>query len=90
MTKRGTLKLHGAHCASCAYTIEHIGRKIKGIESIRVHSGAQRVEVEYSGEPGVLDKVAQIVKNIGYSADVMETEAPVSGPEQAPAGENTT
>lgn len=75
MSKKGTLKLHGAHCASCAYTIEHAGRKIKGIKSIRVFAGEQRVDVQYEGTPDVLDKVAEIVKNIGYSADVTETEA---------------
>ena len=73
MIKKGILELHGAHCASCAYTIEHVGRKIKGIKSVRVYAGDGRVEVGYDGDPVVLDKVAEIVKNIGYSADVVQT-----------------
>ena len=75
MKKKGILSLDGAHCASCAYTIEHVGRKIKGISDIRVYSGEQRIHVEYDGSPDVLDKVAGIVKNIGYSATVEEIDA---------------
>ena len=74
MKKTGILELHGAHCASCAYTIEHVGRKIAGIKSVRVYAADGRVEVGYEGDPAVLDKVAEIVKNIGYSADVLETD----------------
>jgi copper chaperone CopZ len=75
MKRKGILALEGAHCASCAYTIEHVGRKIKGIDSIRVQAGEQRVYVEYDGNPEVLDKVAGIVKNIGYSATIVESNA---------------
>ena len=75
MKRKGILALEGATCASCAYTIEHVGRKIKGIDSIRVQAGEQRVYVEYDGNPEVLDKVAGIVKNIGYSATIVESNA---------------
>lgn len=75
MNRKGTLKLHGATCASCAYTIEHVGRKISGIRDIRVYAGDGRVEIEYDGPETVLDKVTDIVKNIGYSASVVETDA---------------
>jgi cation transport ATPase len=73
--KKGILSLDGAHCASCAYTIEHVGRKIQGIKDIRVYAGEQQVHVSYDGAPDVLDKVAAIVKNIGYSAKVEDTDA---------------
>ena len=75
MNKKGILSLKGANCASCVYTIEHVGRKIKGIEEIRVQAGEQRVYVDYSGEKEVLDKVASIVETIGYEAKIVETEA---------------
>ena len=75
MNKKGILSLKGANCASCAYTIEHVGRKIKGIEEIRVQAGEQRVYVDYSGDKDVLDKVASIVASIGYEAEIVETEA---------------
>ena len=41
---------------------------------MRVYAGEGRIEVGYDGEPAVLDKVAEIVKNIGYSADVLQVE----------------
>ena len=75
MNKKGILSLKGANCASCAYTIEHVGRKIKGIEEIRVQAGEQRVYVDYSGDKDVLDKIASIVASIGYEAEIVETEA---------------
>ena len=75
MNKKGILSLKGANCASCVYTIEHVGRKIKGIEEIRVQAGEQKVYVDYSGDRDVLEKVASIVKTIGYEAEIVESEA---------------
>jgi len=75
MNKKGILSLKGANCASCAYTIEHVGRKIAGIEDIRVQAGEERVYVNYSGSSDVLDKITGLVENIGYEAEVIETEA---------------
>ena len=75
MNKKGILSLKGANCASCVYTIEHVGRKIKGIEEIRVQAGEQKVYVDYSGDRDVLEKVASIVKTIGYEAEIAESEA---------------
>jgi copper chaperone CopZ len=80
MSRKGILKLDGAHCGSCAFTIEHAGRKVKGVSSIRVFSGEGRVEVEYDGEPSVLDKIAAIVDTIGHSAEVVETDAANAAP----------
>ena len=73
--KKGILKLDGAHCASCAYTIEHVGRKIAGIKEVLVRAGEQKVYVDYEGDESVLDKVADIVKTIGYSAVVLEKDS---------------
>ena len=74
MSHTGILKLQGAHCASCAFTIEHVGRKIEGIEAVRVKADEQRVFVDYSGPTSVLDKVVDIVKNIGYEASILEVD----------------
>ena len=74
MKRRGTLKLDGAHCASCTYTIEHIGRKIKGIDEVRVHSAEQRIDVDYQGSSEVLDKITDIVETIGYEAYVVTVD----------------
>ena len=75
MTRKGILALEGAHCASCAYTIEHLGRKVQGIQEIRVRTAEQKAYVDYDGSEEVLDKVTEIVERIGYSAKVIETDA---------------
>jgi copper chaperone CopZ len=75
MKRKGILDLNGAHCSSCAYTIEHLGRKIKGIEDVRVRTDEQKAYVDYSGSETVLDEIAGIVNKIGYSATVVATDA---------------
>ncbi len=75
MTRKGVVALKGAHCSSCAYTIEHLGRKIKGIQSIRVRTDEQKAYVDYDGPAKLLDKIVEIVAKIGYSAAVVETDA---------------
>lgn len=74
MNRKGVVALKGAHCASCAYTIEHLGRKIKGILAIRVRTDEQKAYVDYDGSEEVLDQVVEIVGKIGYSAKVIETD----------------
>ena len=74
MTRHGILALKGAHCASCAFTIEHMGRKIKDIDNIRVQAAEEKIYVEYHGSARVLDRIADIVKKIGYEATVIEKD----------------
>ena len=69
-SKRAVLDLNGAHCASCAYTIEHLGRKVQGVRDIRVITDKGEVHVEYEGNPGSLERIVEIVKRIGYSASI--------------------
>ena len=69
-TKRAVLDLEGAHCASCAYTIEHLGRKVQGVQDIRVVADKGEVHVAYEGNPGSLERIVEIVKLIGYSASI--------------------
>ena len=69
--KEGVLSLKGATCASCAYTIEHVGRKVKGIEDIRVDSGQGKIFVKYEEDPYVLEKIRSIVRSIGYDANIL-------------------
>ena len=48
--KNATMDLKGAHCASCVYTIEHVGRKIQGVEDIKVDAGKREIKVIYDGD----------------------------------------
>ena len=68
--KKAVLDLNGARCASCAYTIEHLGRKVQGVEHIRVVPARGEIHVQYGGNPGSLEKIVEIVKLIGYSASI--------------------
>ena len=68
--KNAILDLKGAHCASCAYTIEHVGRKVQGIRDIRVVTDKQEIHVSYEGNPGSLERIVEIVKHLGYSASI--------------------
>ncbi len=62
------LDLEGAHCASCAYTIEHLGRKVRGIYDIHVDASKGEIHVDYEGNPESLHSVTEIVQRIGYKA----------------------
>ena len=68
--KKAILDLEGAHCASCAYTIEHLGRKVDGVRDIRVVTATGEAHVEYEGNPGSLERIVEIVKRIGYNATI--------------------
>ncbi len=69
-SKMAVLDLKGARCASCAYTIEHLGRKVQGVRDIRVITDKGEVHVEYEGNSGSLERIVEIVKRIGYSASI--------------------
>lgn len=70
LTKRATLDLEGAHCASCVYTIEHLGRKVQGVKDIRVDANVHEIDVLYEGNPGSLERIVEIVRALGYNASV--------------------
>ena len=70
VVKSATMDLKGAHCASCAYTIEHLGRKIKGVKDVHVETGKQEIRVSYDGNPGSLERIVEIVKYLGYDASI--------------------
>ena len=69
-TKQATLKLEGATCASCVFTIEHAGRKVQGIGDVAVDVNKGEIEVTYGGNAGSLERIKQIVHQLGYSADI--------------------
>jgi len=73
-TKKAVLDLEGANCTSCSIAIEHIGRKLKGVEDIFVDRGTSTVQVEYSGETEVLDTIVNFVDRLGYHASIRNTE----------------
>jgi copper chaperone CopZ len=72
--KKAVLDLEGANCTSCSIAIEHLGRKLDGVEDIFVDRGTSTVQVEYVGETEVLDKIVEFVDRLGYHASIRTTE----------------
>jgi len=72
--KKAVLDLEGANCTSCSIAIEHLGRKLHGVEDIFVDRGTSTVQVEYTGDEEVLDKIVNFVDRLGYHAEVRNTE----------------
>lgn len=68
--KRAILDVEGANCPSCVYAIEHFGRKVEGVSSIRVDPAAQEIHVEYAGHIGSLERITEIVRQLGYEAQI--------------------
>jgi copper chaperone CopZ len=69
-SKRAVIRTDGANCPSCAYTIEHLGRKVQGVSDVKVDTSLLAIRVEYEGNPGSLERIAQIVRRLGYNADI--------------------
>jgi copper chaperone CopZ len=69
--KQATLKLEGAHCASCIFTIEHAGRKVQGIGDVAVDVNKGEINVIYGGNAGSLERIKEIVRTLGYSAEIL-------------------
>ena len=68
--KTAVLAVNGARCASCTYAIEHMGRKVPGVQEVRVNPGSQEIRVTYSGEESALERIVEIVARLGYEASV--------------------
>ena len=68
--KTAILDLNGANCASCVYAIEHVGRKVQGVSAVKVDAAQQKISVQYSGNPGSLERIAEIVRHLGYDAQI--------------------
>ena len=68
--KRATIRTDGANCPSCAFTIEHLGRKVQGVHDVKVDTVLRAIHVEYEGNPGSLERIAEIVRRLGYTAEI--------------------
>ncbi len=68
--KKAILDLIGANCTSCAITIEHVGKKIDGINDIFVDRATSTIQIEYDGNREALDRVCDLVSRIGYEANI--------------------
>jgi len=67
------MDLVGATCTSCVFGIEHMGRRIKGVEDIEVDRTNGEIRLEFDGNPATVEKIVQFVEAIGYEARPRET-----------------
>lgn len=78
MKTHRSLHIEGATCPSCAYTIERVGRKLKGVEDVYVNSALSRVDIDFTvDDSGIqnaaLDRLVHVVRQLGYDASIMHT-----------------
>lgn len=73
--KRATFDLIGATCTSCSIGIEHMGRRIRGVEDVWVDRQESKIYMDFDGNPATVDKIADFVKAIGYEAQLVEEAA---------------
>ena len=72
--KIGLLNINGAHCGSCVYAIEHVGRKLPGVKEVRVDVNKDEIKVEYDGDSIVLDRIRDLVERIGHDSEVLNRD----------------
>ena len=72
---RATFDLIGATCTSCSIGIEHMGRRIKGVDDIWVDRQESTIYMDFDGNPATVDKITEFVKAIGYEARYRGEEA---------------
>jgi cation transport ATPase len=80
LVEHSIIDIQGADCPSCVYTIEHVGRKIRGVSDVTVDVNTHEIHVEFDGNPAVLMRIVDIVRTIGYEAR-LRAEHPNDTPE---------
>jgi Cu+-exporting ATPase len=62
------LKIEGMHCTSCAMNIDGELEDTEGVKSSNTNYAKQHTEVEFDDSKINLQKIINIIKNVGYSA----------------------
>jgi len=68
------LKLHGANCPACAYTIERAGKRLSPVESVHVDALNSQAKVVFNSadaeeQDAVLAELIEVIQRIGYNAE---------------------
>lgn len=81
-----TLKVDGMTCGACTSSVEAGFKDVAGIKSISVSLLAGRTVVEHDGDIISPEKLAEIIEDRGFDAQVLETKKQPSTGYPAPAG----
>ncbi len=68
MSVEAVLRTDGLQCATCVYALERLGRKIRGVEDLRVDAASGTIHLTYNGESRVIDEIRELVRRLGHSA----------------------
>lgn len=61
----------GFGCGSCAYTIEKMGRKIAGVNDVRVNLADKQIRVTHNGDrDDIIRQISDIARRIGHDVSV--------------------
>jgi Cu+-exporting ATPase len=64
--QQATIKIKGLDCASCAEKIEKTLRREKGIESVSVYLGPEKVEVTFDSSSISQKRIERAIETLGY------------------------
>ena len=67
-TKKTILRAQGFSCPSCVAKIEKQVGRLKGVESVKVHSASSRVEVVHDPDTVSVDDLVAAVDKAGYTS----------------------
>jgi Cu+-exporting ATPase len=67
-THIGVFDVNGASCPSCAFAIERAGRRIAGVQDVRLDVNSHEIRISYDGRPEALAGIEAIVRRLGYHA----------------------
>lgn len=73
------LRIFGMDCASCATNIEHTLKKEKGVISVNVNFASEKANIEFHPEEISLEKIRDIIQNLGYKAKEETYESMMEG-----------
>ncbi len=68
------MDLVGATCTSCAIAIEHLAKRLDGVEGAYVDRATRTIHVAYH-DAQALERISEFVGQLGYQATVREKES---------------
>jgi copper chaperone len=64
-----TLNVNGMSCGHCVKAIEGSVGELTGVESVKVHLDAGKVDVEYNPSEVSLEKIKETIDDQGYDVE---------------------
>lgn len=68
------LKINGMYCTACAMNIDFDLEDLEGIKSAKTNYAKQESQVEFDEEKVNLERIVEVIKKTGYTAQVLAVE----------------